>query len=304
MSTTQLIAVNCHPFHALQDILAGLKSLGRAVGIFRQQARVQVDVRVFWHSRDPTPEQVQDLAKLEAFDIVEFPHLSNGENLNAQIETAIRDGYDFFFRVDGDDTVTSQRFMHQLAMLRAGDCDICGAGLRYKLADETSFVMLPETDPGARQYIENRYILHPTMAFSVDSFARSNLRYWSHRLEDKALILNAQRAGLRIRNVPVVAGGYRVGRDARSRFNQKWLGLRLNLAYLGHVGQWRLIPYALALFLGQIVLGSHNLRRIRFMMHRLRARELRLGGVGPDFGDPAGQSVHRSSGTDGGIGRK
>lgn len=275
---SHLIAVNCHPFHALADIRLGLTSVARAVGVFRQKTRDTVQVRVFWHNAESAPDTLRDQVEAEGFDLIEMPHKTNGENLNFQIDGAVKDGFDIFFRVDGDDTVTAQRFVQQSALLKQDECDICGGGLRYKPEDGNSFVMLPEPHPGPRDYIENKYVLHPSMAFRLDAFVRSNLRYWNRRLEDKALLLAAKKAGLRVMNLPLVAGGYNVGPRSRNRLFQKWLGLKLNLGFLWHTGALHLVPYALGLFLMQVLVGSHRLRRIRYLMHRRNAANLRAGG--------------------------
>lgn len=270
--------MNCHPFHPLEDIRQGLSSVARAVGVFRQKSGDSVQVRVFWHNSDKAPATLRDQVAAEGFDLIERPHLTNGENLNYQIEMALQDGFDVFFRVDGDDTVTAQRFVQQAILLKQDLCDICGGGLRYKPGDGHSFVMLPEPSPGPRDYIENKYILHPSMAFRLDAFARTGLRYWNRRLEDKALLLAARKAGLRVMNLPLVAGGYNVGPRSRNRLFQKWIGLKLNLAFLWHTRALHLIPYAVGLFLMQVLVGSHRLRRIRYLMHRRNAANLRAGG--------------------------
>ena len=275
MSLSHLIAVNCHPFHGIADIQAGLASLARAVGVFRQRTRDFIEVRVFWHHQESVPAVLQDQIDAEGFSVTHAPHRSNGDNLNAQIEYAISKGFDVFFRVDGDDTVTAQRFIRQAEMLENDECDICGGALRYKPKGEQAYVMIPNPEPGARDYIENQFMLHPSMAFRVDALRKTGLRYWSRRLEDKALLLAARRAGLRVRNVPAVSGGYNVGPRSRSKLSQKWLGFRLNVAFLWHERALHLVPYAAALFVGQVLLGSTRLRRLRYMLHRRSAAGLR-----------------------------
>ncbi|THH38046.1 hypothetical protein E4Z66_00255 [Aliishimia ponticola] len=278
MTFSHLIAVNCHPFHALSDIREGLASVVKAAGIFRQRSRDRVDVRVFWHNPAPLPEDLRLLVDTNGFELVEAAHESNGANLNKQIDAAAAEGFDIFFRVDGDDTVTAQRFLKQAELLKHDECDICGAGLLYKPAGGNGFVVLPEPHPGARDYLENKYLLHPTMAFRIDRFRAAGLRYWTNRLEDKALLLAARKAGLRVMNIPVVAGGYNVGPRSRNRLVQKWLGLRLNLAFLWHTRNLHLVPYALALFTMQVAVGSQALRVLRYRLHRRNAASLRTGG--------------------------
>lgn len=275
MPLSHLIAVNVHPFHGLNDILNGLESLARAVGEFRQRTLDKIEVRLFWHNEKPAPAEIRDNLSAHGFDLTESPHRTNGENLNSQIEYALGKDFDIFYRVDGDDTVTAQRFLHQAALLASKACDICGGALRYKPSDGAPFTVIPRQHPGPRDYLENHYILHPSMAFRLEAIRAAGLRYWPKRLEDKALILAARRAGLRVRNLPTVAGGYNVGPRARNRLTQKWTGLKLNLAFLRHERALHLVPYALALFAGQVVLGSNRLRRLRHMLNRRDTARLR-----------------------------
>lgn len=277
MSFSHLIAVNCHPYHKLPDISAGLASVARAVGLFRQHCGDRIEVRVFWHNPDRAPESLREQILADGFTLVERPHQTNGQNLNSQIETALEDGFDLFYRVDSDDTVTAQRFLRQADLLKTGLCDLCGAGLRYKPEGGSGFVMMPEIEPGPRDYIENKYLLHPSMALRLDAWERAGLKYWTQRLEDKALLLQARRAGLRVRNIPVVAGGYNVGPRSRNRLVQKWIGFKLNAAFLWHTRALHFLPYATALFCAQVLLGSHVLRLIRHRLHRRSAADLRNG---------------------------
>ncbi len=278
MGFSHLIAVNCHPFHGLTAIHEGLVSLARAVGVFRQRSGDHVDVKVFWHNPKAAPDTLREQISAEGFDLVEQPHLTNGENLNYQLELAIREGYDVFFRVDSDDTVTAQRFIQQADVIKADAADIVGAGLRYKPEERSAYAVLPEPAPGARDYIENKYVLHPSMAFRLAAVDKAGLRYWSRRLEDKALLLSARKAGLRVMNLPIIAGGYNVSPRSRNRMFQKWLGFKLNLAFLWHTRALHLIPYAFALFFMQVAIGSHRLRHIRYLLHRRNAANLRAGG--------------------------
>jgi len=215
-----------------------------------------------------------------------LPHLSNGENLNAQIDYAIRERFDLFFRVDGDDTVTAQRFVQQAAHLCADRSDIVGAGLRYHPDGQDPFVMTPRDAPGPIDYLENSYVLPPTMAFRVAAIAEAGPRYWDRRIEDKHFLYQALGAGLRVANLPLVAGDYTVHPGTRNRLSQKTLGLRLNFAFLWRARAMRFAPYAAALFALHVTLGPQRLRSIRYLLHRKKTAPHR------DFGSGVGTHHH------------
>lgn len=270
--TAHLIAVNCHPFHDLDAVLSGFEPVSEAARVLQRASQDRVEVRVFWHGATPAPAPVRRLSDQLGFSLTEAPHVSNGENLNAQMDWALREGFDFYYRVDGDDRVFAQRFLLQSRHLARGTCDICGGGLRYEPDDGPPYETIPHAAPRLRDFLENRFVLHPSMAIRLSAFRDAGLRYWSGRLEDKALILMADAAGLRIANLPVLLGSYRLHRDTRNRFAAKWLGLRLNLAFLWQRRAFGLMPYALSLFAAQLLLGAHRMRALRHALYRVETR--------------------------------
>ena len=141
----------------------------------------------------------------------------NGQALNRQIEAALAEGHDFFYRVDADDLVFADRFVRQAGLFDDPTTDICGGGLVYRDVDSgRERVMVPKGQPRPADFLVNLAVLHPTMAFRLSRIAESGLRYWSGRVEDKALLLQALRLGLRIRNDGAVYGIYNCSRGARN----------------------------------------------------------------------------------------
>ncbi len=262
------VAINCHPFHQLDHVKSALSSLCVALESFRNSTRVRIAAFLFWHNAVAPPREIAEICVAHRIDCVHLPHSSNGENLNAQILAALGSGFAYFYRVDGDDIVFDQRFQRQAAALASEACDICGAALRYEPQGRPTFVSQPPEHPGARAYLENRYLLHPTLAMSLEAVERTGLSYWPKRLEDKALLLEAIDRGLRIYNLQDVAGNYRILPGARERIAQKWLALKLNLLFLRNNQELYLMPYAVALFLGQLLIGSRNMRKIRYLAYR------------------------------------
>ncbi len=259
-----LVAINCHPFHAANAIHAAIESVDAAARAFRATYPAdRLEVRLYWHNPEQIPAALSAAAKALDVQVNSRPHHSNGTNLNAQIAEAARDGFDLFFRVDGDDTVARERLVLQSERLRRGHCDLCGGGLQYQPAGAAPFDVIPNHAPSPRDFLENRFVLHPTMAFRIDRFREAGLTYWVRRLEDKALILDAIRAGLRIRNVPKVLGTYRLDRSTRNSFAPKALGFRLNIALSRHRRSAFLGLYAIGLFAAHLVLGGHRLRKLR-----------------------------------------
>ena len=264
-----LIAVNCHPFHDCALILRGLDPVARAARVLQQDVPGRVEARLFWHRPDPVPADIAAQISKLGLQLDIQTHHSNGENLNSQIAFAAAGAFDFFYRVDGDDIVFAQRFLLQARHLARGTHDICGGGLRYEPDHGPTYDVIPPARPGVRDYLENRFVLHPSMALRVASLTQSGLRYWTHRLEDKALIGAADAAGLRFGNLPIVLGTYGVRRTTRNGFAPKWLNLRLNLIFLRQRGAFGWMIYAGALFAGQILLGAHLMRWMRNCVYRV-----------------------------------
>ena len=258
-----LIAINCHPFHSPQSVTAGLAAVADAAALLQRETRERVETRLFWHSDARCPAHVQRRAQDLGIDISHFPHQSNGANLNRQIAYAASHDFTFFYRVDGDDLVFLQRFLLQANHLKRGRCDVCGAGLRYEPERGAPYEVTPAAEPGCIDFLENRFMLHPSMALRVAAITRSGLRYWPHRLEDKAFLADAVAAGLRLSNLPVLVGTYRVGRRARRGVIPAALALRLNCRFLARTRGLGLLPYAVALCAAQLLLGPHLLRGLR-----------------------------------------
>lgn len=260
-----LIGVNCHPFHDPSRIVPSLQSLKKAFTEFGPKIKGHVQICIFWHGKPPSPE-IGTVFAASGFDLVIRPHKSNGLNINTQLEYAQSLGFDTFFRVDGDDTVTADRFIAQAALFEDTPTDLVGTGLIYKTPFGSVFNTMPPQDPDARAYLENRFMLHPTLAMRLRAIEKAELRYWPNRLEDKAFILAARKSGLRIVNLPILGGEYNVGAKARRGVALKFLGFRLNIAFLRHESAFHLFPYAFILLFAQIFLGSQKLRYIRHLM--------------------------------------
>lgn len=261
------VAINCHPFHELDKVSSGIASCVEALSAFRMRADRYVQITLFWHRADKINPHIKTMCTAAGFQIHHLPHHSNGQNLNAQIEQALCEEHDIFFRVDADDTVTVERFVLQSEALASNSCDICGAGLMYYNMSGQSQKVLPRETPLPRDYIENRHTLHPTMAFRLKALSQKGLRYRHCRLEDKAFILDAARLGLRFRNLQILAGGYHVGPTARRALQVKMQGFYLNLAFSWHQKSILLVIYACLMICFQILFGSKFLRYIRNLIH-------------------------------------
>lgn len=272
------IAVNCHPFHDPTDVIDGLGVLDAALSIVRQTVADTLTVRVFWHGQEPDPHVQADLLTF-GFAIHVAPHLSNGQNLNLQIDHAVALDCDTFFRVDADDTVTPERFVHQIQAFKQGDADLIGTGLTYRTAKGDVFDVVPRSQPTLRDYLENRFLLHPSLAIRLASFNRQGLRYRATRLEDKALIQDALVAGLRCQNLPILGGVYNVSPKARRAFSLKARGFRLNLELLWNMRSWTYLLYACLLFIAHVALGSEFLRKIRSLKTPMDVLKSHLSGL-------------------------
>ena len=268
-----MVAINCHPFHDIRCIFRCLQSVATAA--LANKDSLSLEVFVFWHHHDVPPESLIRKASDLNFVLKAQPHQSNAENLNAQIDLALALKFELFFRVDGDDTVTPKRFAAQTAMLSTADCDICGAGLIYVQPGSPNRIHMPPAEPTVRDYIENRFLLHPTMAFDLRAIQKTGLRYRLGRLEDKALIAKALRLKLKIKNAQIIAGRYYVGPASRNDLRSALHSLWLNLTFLTERHAFVLSGYAVLLATVQITLGPRRLREFRYLMHRKHMKNTR-----------------------------
>jgi hypothetical protein len=255
---SHLIAVNYHGFHNTNVALDCLHSvLQSAKGVSGH-----VKIIFFNHSGRPaSPELVTGLFKLNVI-LVELPNNSNGENLNKQIEWA--KGYDFFYRVDADDLVSQGRFKWQADLLANSNCDICGGGLIYhNIKTGTELKVMPVTHPKTMSYLGNQYFMHPTLAFNLESFKRTNLRYGIRRLEDKDLALSAYNVGLSITNDQRIYGTYNLNPNARNDNLFARRNLELNLAFIRATHNYWALPFVYTMFLFTLLISQNMLRKIR-----------------------------------------
>jgi len=204
-------------------------------------------------------------------EISAHPASANGTSLNIQLQMALDAGFDFFYRVDADDTVTNCRFPRQSEILISQNVDLCGGGLTYReKSSEKSFLVLPRQNPGPADYLSNQYILHPTIALRLDAVKKHNIRYWAQRLEDKRLVLEFNALGLAVFNDQVVYGTYNLNRNARNRKSFALLNLKLNLRFLQQNGNFLGYPRALMMYALHLIFPNHALRILRNRLARLR----------------------------------
>lgn len=265
-----LIAINCHPFHDRAAVLDGLEAVASAADLLQHSTQEKVEICLFWHSPDPVPRRLKDHLMAHNIKAIHASHTSNGANLNTQIAYANTHGFTYFYRVDGDDRVYEPRFLLQARQLQRGLCDICGGGLRYEPHGCAPYDVIPIPEPQTRDFLENRYVLHPSMAFNVQALTTRGVHYWTRRLEDKALLAKADSKGLRIANLPLVLGSYRLGPQTRNGIAPKWLGFCLNLAFLRQRRAPALLPYAVLLFIAQLCFGSGQMRSARQWLYRVK----------------------------------
>lgn len=266
------VAINAHPFHDLSELSNLIDSVKKAVDHYRRHSSKRIKCVFFWHNSAPIDHALKAEIVHAGYDIKHYQHASNGENLNAQISHAVEAGSDIFFRVDADDLVAENRFTLQSEAISSNLCDMCGMSLRYIPDKGESFITQPPARPTARDFLENAFVLHPTLAIKLSALLNCGLLYSAARLEDKALYLDAVSSGLRILNLDTLGGHYRVATNTRSALHLKLRNLRLNLIFLVRTRQVKLLPYALVLFTAQILISPGKLRFFRSLLYARRRR--------------------------------
>lgn len=263
--SSHFIAINYHRFHEAEAAIACAKSvLFSARGISGY-----VRIVFFYHSNQPILESLLSNMKALGLEVVVLPGGANGDCLNMQISKA-RD-YDFFYRVDADDLVSEGRFGWQEKLFQTTGCDICGGGLIYRnVISGRQYEVCPPAKPATLAYLTNQFFLHPTLAFRLSSFHKSNIHYGPERLEDKGLAIAAVKAGFDIVNDPRIYGIYNLNPDARNTrfFSNK--NLRYNLAFIRASGRYWAFPLSIVMYLASLTISSEGLRRIRHFIGRFR----------------------------------
>jgi hypothetical protein len=265
------IAINSHGGHSAREGFVCCASVMHSVAPLVRQKGPTVRIVLFHHSDSPFDEQLRiDLTEM-GVEISEHPASANGTGLNLQLQMALDAGFDFFYRVDADDTVDNCRFPRQSDILIKKDVDLCGGGLMYKeKKSDTSFLVLPRQNPNHRDFLSNQYMLHPTIALRLETIKTHNIRYWAQRLEDKRLALDLNAHGLTVFNDQVVYGIYNLNRNARNRKSFALLNLKLNLRFLQQNGNVLGYPRALLMYALHLIFPNHVLRVLRNRLARLR----------------------------------
>lgn len=258
-----LAAVNFHAFHDITQVDECLESLVNAIEIINKTKIALAEVVFFDSSNKDTSHLSAYKNKFANFKIIKLESTASGIALNKQIEYAIANNYDVFFRVDADDVTYENRFLLQANYLNENeDIDICGGGLDYyNLNTGESFPVLPNQDPTNLDYILNRYCLHPTFAMRVSVF-KTGLRYWEKRIEDKQLILKARINGLKFANIPEVLGKYYIHNGVRRFLKISWLSLKLNLSWSWNFKK-SFITVSVMVFIIRVLLSVKLLRKWR-----------------------------------------
>ncbi len=227
-----LIAINFHAFHDMERLDACLCSLIKSIDLVDEKHKHTLNTVLFNNSNKDLSAFLKYKKQFPSFEILQLDVDVSGLGLNQQIEHAISNHYDIFFRVDSDDEVYENRFHKQIALLdERADVDICGGGLDYfNLASSQSYQVVPNEAPADFDYLMNRYCLHPTFALRVSSLS-DKLRYWEKRIEDKKIILDAKTLGLSFYNIQETVGKYYLDNKTRGTVKFAWLSLKLDLSW-------------------------------------------------------------------------
>ena len=257
-SASHFIAINYHGFH---DVDAALDCV-RSVLLSAKALTGDVRITLFNHSDQPAPAELTDTLNELGVAQADYPEGPNGESLNHQIDQA--QGFDFFYRVDADDLVSQGRFEWQSALMEDTGHDICGGGLIYRNNDTgEEYQVTPPIHPGTLAYLFNNYFLHPSLAFRLSAFSRSNLRYGNRRLEDKHLAVSAYKAGLTVVNDQRIYGTYNLNPNARNGSLFAHRNHTLNLSFIHAARSYWAWPLAYGLLLASMVFSRDRLRGIR-----------------------------------------
>jgi glycosyltransferase involved in cell wall biosynthesis len=151
-------------------------------------------------------------ALLKGFDhtlILSPQNIGVNEARNPALKQIIADGFKYVALIDCGDVAHPQRLRKQKAFLDQNpDISILGCGIRlvYVLAGVSYNKLFPETPAGVRKYmLSNLPVSHPTLMLRSEVFKSVGLYTGAfHAAEDYELIRRADKAGLKIANLPDV----------------------------------------------------------------------------------------------------
>jgi hypothetical protein len=270
---SHLIAINFHRYHNLDAALTCCASVKRAVEPLLDGTGRRVSIVLFCACSRAVYCEVSERVKELGIEARHLPEGANGDSLNMQIEYALDEGFDFFYRVDADDLVYEDRFVRQAEILTSTSYDICGGGLLYRnVADGTRFKVVPPETPAAASFVFSMFFLHPTLAFRLKTFRTHDIKYWPQRLEDKHLALQARFAGMRVYNDPYIYGEYNLEPNARNGREAAKTSLMLDLRFLMLSKDYIFIPVALGIYLLRLLVSTQTPRNMRNKVLRCRSR--------------------------------
>jgi hypothetical protein len=271
--SSHFIAINFHAYHDPAAALPCCMSVRRSADLLLKGTGDRVSIVLFYPSSRTVHSEILENVKELDIEIRRLPESTNGAYLNMQVDSALEDGFDYFYRVDADDQVYVDRFARQAAILSSAPYDICGGALVYRnIADGTQFEVVPPAAPTAASFVLNMFFLHPTLAFRLKTFHLHRIKYWTGRLEDKHLALQAHKLGLQVYNDPYIYGEYNLEPNARNTMEAARISLMLDFRFLMPSRNYVLIPISLGIYILRLLVGTHTMRKFRnkVMQYHLR----------------------------------
>lgn len=273
MGDGHFIAINYHNFHNEDAAIECVNSVKIAADKLVHSKLGSVRIVFFNHSKQPLSAELSKTLSTLDIDMEHAPCSENGTGLNTQIRKALDANFDFFYRVDADDSVFSNRFKDQSSFFAITSADFVGGALLYQnMATGDSYLVAPRKTPKAIDYILNNMVLHPTLAMRLSSFKDVHLLYWDDRLEDKEFMLSAIKEKMVVLNDQRVYGTYNYNSTARSSQAAAILNLKLNIKFISATHAWHFVPVALCIFGLSSLFPSNALRKFRYaLLHRKKS---------------------------------
>jgi glycosyltransferase involved in cell wall biosynthesis len=155
------------------------------------------------------PDYANLLVGIDHHLIISPHNLGVNEARNPALEAILAEGHEFIALIDCGDIAMPQRLSEQLSFLEARP-DIGIVGSAVELVDETSgrrrLLTYPVSPEGARRALWfNMPVSHPAIMLRSDVFRKVGLYSGQYEAaEDYDLMRRADRAGIRILNLPNV----------------------------------------------------------------------------------------------------
>ena len=247
----------------IKEALGSLYNQTQKADIFiKVDGPVDIDLLDFLH-------QERKKGNIAYLDIRE-KNLGLAYSLNELVEEGLKQGYEYFFRMDADDIAMPQRFDKQLSfMAKNPDIDVCGTFIEEFGEGYRKVVRYPLTHNEMLKFFQKRVPLpHVSACFRKSYFQKAGLYPVKGHItnEDTLMWLQGFKDGCKFANVDYIGVKVRVSDDffnRRATLKKVWYDFKNRLQVNKELG-FGPMSYMYAIAVAMINLLPPKLKRVAY----------------------------------------